>query len=136
MNYLQQDRYGMYRNQSHLGPGPMLMGAGTLIGNEVYNPEEEHLGEIREIMIETATGDVAYAVLSFGGLLGMGDKLFAVPWNALKLDTHNKCFILDEDKDSLKNAPGFDKDAWPRMADRQWGSAVHDYYGVRPYWED
>jgi sporulation protein YlmC with PRC-barrel domain len=136
MNYLQQDRYGMYRNQSHLGPGPMLMGAGTLIGNEVYNPEEEQLGEIREIMIETATGDVAYAVLSFGGLLGMGDKLFAVPWNALKLDTHNKCFILDEDKDSLKNAPGFDKDAWPRMADRQWGSAVHDYYGVRPYWED
>jgi sporulation protein YlmC with PRC-barrel domain len=136
MNYLQQDRYGMYRNQSHFGPGPILMGASTLIGNEVYNPEEEHLGEIKEIMIETATGDVAYAVLSFGGLLGMGDKLFAVPWNALKLDTHNKCFILDEDKDSLKNAPGFDKDAWPRMADRQWGSAVHDYYGVRPYWEE
>ena len=136
MNYLQQDRYGMYGNQSHQGPGPILMGASTLIGNEVYNPEEEHLGEIKEIMIETATGDVAYAVLSFGGLLGMGDKLFAVPWNALKLDTHNKCFLLDEDKDSLKNAPGFEKNAWPRMADRQWGSAVHDYYGVRPYWEE
>ncbi len=136
MNYLQQDRYGMYGNQSHQGPGPILMGASTLIGNEVYNPEEEHLGEIKEIMIETATGDVAYAVLSFGGLLGLGDKLFAVPWNALKLDTRNKCFILDEDKESLKNAPGFEKDAWPRMADRQWGSAVHDYYGVRPYWEE
>jgi len=136
MNYLQQDRYGMYGNQSHQGPGPILMGASTLIGNEVYNPEEEHLGEIKEVMIETATGDVAYAVLSFGGLLGLGDKLFAVPWNALKLDTRNKCFILDEDKESLKNAPGFEKDAWPRMADRQWGSAVHDYYGVRPYWEE
>ncbi len=59
-----------------------------------------------------------------------------MPWNALKLDTRNKCFILDEDKESLKNAPGFEKDAWPRMADRQWGSAVHDYYGVRPYWEE
>ena len=79
MNYLQQDRYGMNGNQSHQGPGPILMGASTLIGNEVYNPEEEHLGEIKEIMIETATGDVAYAVLSFGGLLGMCDKLSAVP---------------------------------------------------------
>jgi sporulation protein YlmC with PRC-barrel domain len=136
MNYLQQDQYGMYRSQPYQGPGPFLMGASTLIGNEVCNPEEEHLGEIKEIMIETASGDVAYAVLSFGGLLGMGDKLFAVPWNALKLDTHNKRFVLDEDKDSLKNAPGFDKDAWPSMADRQWGSAVHDYYGVRPYWDE
>ena len=136
MNYLQQDRYGMYRSQNYQGPGPFLMGASTLIGNEVYNPEEEHLGEIKEIMIETATGEVGYAVLSFGGLLGMGDKLFAVPWNALKLDTQNKRFVLDEDKESLKNAPGFDKDAWPSMADRQWGSAVHDYYGVRPYWNE
>jgi sporulation protein YlmC with PRC-barrel domain len=136
MNYLQQDQYGMYRSQPYQGPGPFLMGASTLIGNEVCNPEEEHLGEIKEIMIETATGEVGYAVLSFGGLLGMGDKLFAVPWNALKLDTHNKRFVLDEDKDSLKNAPGFDKDAWPTMADRQWGSAVHDYYGVRPYWDE
>ena len=135
MNYLQQDRYGMYRNQSHFGPGPALMGANTLIGNEVYNTDEEHLGEIKEIMIDTIDGAVAYAVLSYGGVLGLGDKLFAVPWNALRLDTVNKRFVLDADKENLKNAPGFDKDAWPSMADRQWGSAVHDYYGTRPYWD-
>jgi len=135
MNYLQQDRYGMYRNQSHLGPGPALMGANTLIGNEVCNTDEEHLGEIKEIMIDTIDGTVAYAVLSFGGVLGLGDKLFAVPWNALRLDTANKRFVLDADKENLKDAPGFDKNAWPSMADRQWGSAVHDYYGTRPYWD-
>jgi len=135
MNYLQQDRYGMYSNLNHQGPGPALMGANTLIGNEVYNSDEEHLGEIKEIMLDTMDGSVAYAVLSFGGVFGVGDKLFAVPWNALRLDTVNKRFVLDADKENLKNAPGFDKDAWPSMADRQWGSAVHDYYGTRPYWD-
>jgi hypothetical protein len=74
-------------------------------------------------------------VLSFGGFLGVGDKLFAVPWRALKLDTDNKCFILDVDKDRLRDAPGFDKDHWPSMADTQWASKVHSYYGTRPYWE-
>jgi hypothetical protein len=78
---------------------------------------------------------VAYAVLSFGGVLGMGDKLFAVPWNALRLDTVNKRFRARRGQGNLKDAPGFDKDAWPSMADRQWGSAVHDYYGTRPYWD-
>ena len=135
MNYLQQDPYGMYRNQDHQGPGPFLMGANTLIGNEVYNLKEEHLGEIKEIMLDMASGNVAYAVLSYGGVMGVGDKLFAVPWNALKLDTANKRFLLEADKEHLKDAPGFDKDAWPRMADRQWGSSVHDYYGTRPYWD-
>jgi len=136
MNYLQQDPYGMYRNQDFKsGPGPALMGANTLIGNEVYNNNDDHLGEIKEIMLDTASGSVAYAVLSYGGVFGMGDKLFAVPWAALTLDTENKRFVLNASKEQLKNAPGFDPDAWPRMADRQWGSAVHDYYGTRPYWD-
>jgi hypothetical protein len=135
MNYTQHDPYGIYRNAEHKGPGPFLMGAETLIGNEVYNPQEEHLGEIKEIMLDTGSGAVAYAVLSFGGVLGMGDKLFAVPWNALSLDTKNKRFVLDVKKDSLQNAPGFDKDAWPSMSDRSWGGSVHEYYGTRPYWE-
>lgn len=135
MNYLQQDPYGMYRGEAGAGPGPALMGADTLIGNEVYNADEEHLGEIKEIMLDMASGNVAYAVLSYGGVMGMGDKLFAVPWSALKLDTANKRFLLEVDKEKLKTAPGFDKSAWPRMADRQWASAVHDYYGSRPYWD-
>jgi len=74
-------------------------------------------------------------VLSFGGFLGIADKLFAVPWKALKLDTENKRFILNVDKERLEAAPGFDKDAWPTMADETWARTVHVYYGAIPYWE-
>lgn len=84
-------------------------------------------------MLDMSNGRVAYAVLSHGGFLGMGNKLFAVPWSALKLDTVNKRFVLDVDKDRLESAPGFDKDQWPDMADAAWSKEIHDYYGVTPY---
>lgn len=133
MNYETRDTYGMYRAYANRvddkGPGPRLMGADTLIGNNVYNSAEEDLGEIKEIMLDMASGKVSYAVLSFGAFLGMGAKLFAVPWSALKLDTINKRFILDIDKKRLENAPGFDKDDWPDMADETWAKSVHSYYG-------
>ena len=77
-----------------------------------------------------ASGEVAYAVLSFGGVLGMGDKLFAVPWSALTLDTENKRFTLNASKDRLKDAPGFDKDHWPSMADESWASGIDKFYGT------
>jgi hypothetical protein len=77
-----------------------------------------------------ASGKVAYAVLSFGGLLGMGDKLFAVPWAALSLDTAKKRFTVNVLKDALKYAPGFDKDHWPSMSDQAWASGVHKFYGT------
>jgi len=83
-------------------------------------------------MIDMASGQVAYAVLSFGGFLGMGDKLFAVPWKALNLDSKNQRFTLSVAKDALKNAPGFDKDHWPSMADSTWAGSVHKFYGT-PY---
>lgn len=86
-------------------------------------------------MIDMRSGRIAYAVLSFGGVLGMGEKLFAIPWSALKLDTVNKRFILGIDKDRLNDAPGFDKDAWPRMADRNWATQIHSYYKAKPYWD-
>ena len=114
------------------GPGPALMGAHTLLGNDVCNKDGEDLGDIKEFMIDMSTGHVTYAVLSFGGLLGMGDKLFAVPWAALKLDTVNKRFTLDVPKATLKDAPGFDQDHWPAMSDRAWASGVHKFYGT-PY---
>lgn len=133
MNYETRDTYGMYKtNAIHsdgAGPGPRLMGADTLIGNDVYNRSEEDLGDIKEIMLDVASGKISYAVLSFGSFLGMGEKLFAVPWSALTLDTENKRFILDVSKDRLKDAPGFDKDDWPDMADTTWAKDVHTYYG-------
>ena len=73
-------------------------------------------------------------MLSFGGMMGMGDKLFAVPWQALELDTVNKRFIMDVSKEMLEKAPGFDKDNWPDMADTTFAGSIHDYYGyTSPY---
>lgn len=116
------------------GPGPEIMAAETLEGDDVVNTKGEDLGNIKDIMIDVPSGRVAYAVLSSGGFLGVGDKLFAIPWSALTLDADRKCFILDVDKETLKNAPGFDKDHWPSMADPTWAKEVHDYYGQRGYW--
>lgn len=133
MNYETRDTYGMYKSHDNQGPGPRLMGADTLIGNDVYNHKDEDLGDIKEIMLDMSSGQVAYAVLSFGSFLGMGEKLFAVPWSALTLDTINKRFILNVEKGRLKSAPGFDKDDWPDMADRSWTQDIHAYYGTRPH---
>jgi sporulation protein YlmC with PRC-barrel domain len=113
-----------------------VMSADSLSGDTVRNSADENLGKISDLMIDVPTGRVAYAVLSFGGVLGMGNKLFAVPWSALELDEDEKCFILDIDKQKLEAAPGFDKDNWPDMADTTWGSQIHDYYGETPYWND
>lgn len=117
------------------GPGPEIMAADTLEGDTVVNRQNEDLGKIKDIMIDVPSGRVAYAVLSSGGFLGIGDRLFAIPWSALTLDTDRKCFILDVDAERLKNAPGFDKDHWPTMADPTWATEVHAYYGQRAYWQ-
>ena len=119
----------------HSGPGPDVMAAETLQGDDVINLQGEKLGSIEDIMLDVSSGKVAYAVLSFGGLLGMGDKLFAIPWGALTLDADRKCFVLDVPKDRLQNAPGFDKDHWPAMADPSWASQVYAYYNQAPYWQ-
>ncbi len=113
-----------------------VMGCGTLSGDTVRNSAGEDLGKVKEIMLDVPTGRVAYAVLSFGGFLGMGNKLFAVPWQALTLNERDKEFVLNVDKQTLENAPGFDKDNWPDMADPQWGSQIFKYYGYTPYWEE
>lgn len=131
MSYLERDSMGIYK--AHKGPGPHLMGANTLTGDTVVNRQAEELGEIKEIMLDMRTGKVAYAVMSFGGFLGMGDKLFAVPWTALTLDTVNERFVLNVEKEHLANAPGFEKDAWPDMTDAAWVNELHSYYGTKAY---
>jgi sporulation protein YlmC with PRC-barrel domain len=119
---------------TNAGPGPEVMAADTLVGDDVINGLGEDLGAITHIMIDVPSGRVAYAVLSAGGLLGVGDRLYAIPWNALMLDANRRCFVLDVSKDLLENAPGFDKDHWPSMADLTWATEVHDYYGQPVYW--
>jgi len=104
----------------------------SLGGVKVINKAGEKLGKIEDFTIDLATGRIAYAVLSFGGFI-KGNKLFAIPINALKLDVDRGSFILDVDKERLENAPGFDTSNWPDMADPEWGARVHSYYGVVPY---
>ena len=133
MSYANRDKYGMYKRSGSAGPGPALMGADTLIGDGVVNGREEDLGDIKEIMLDMGTGQVAYVVLAFGGFLGMHEKLFAVPWQALHLDTVNHRFVLNIEKERLKTAPGFNKDAWPDMADINWANQIHTFYGTDPH---
>ena len=113
-----------------------VLAASTLAGDKVRNALGEDLGKLDEIMIDIPSGRIAYAVLSFGGILRMGNKLFAIPWSSLRVDEDEKCLVLDLDKKTLENAPGFDKDNWPDMTDTTWGSDVYRYYGAVPYWDE
>ena len=107
---------------------PQYLSASTLTGDNIVNPQGESLGDLKDIMLDTQTGEIAYAVLSYGGVLGMGDKLFAVPWKALTIDGGNKNLVLNVSKERLKNAPGFDKDHWPNFADASFGETIRGYY--------
>ncbi len=113
---------------------PRLLSASTLMGDRVINSKGEELGKLEEVMLDIDSGCVGYAVLSFGGILGIGDKLFAIPWDAMRLDTDRKAFILDIDRQRLENAPGFDKNDWPQTTDRDWMLEVYRFYGSEPYW--
>jgi sporulation protein YlmC with PRC-barrel domain len=110
--------------------GVIVRASEDVIGKNVVNLAGEHLGQIHELMIDTTTGRVTYAVVSFGGFAGFGDKLFAVPWVSLKYDRVEHVFAMKADKELLKHAPGFHKDNWPDMSDPARRSALHTYYGV------
>lgn len=105
-----------------------LIGADTLIGNNVVNQANEELGEINEIMLYVQSGQIGYAILSYGGFLGLGNKLFAVPWHALRRDKINNRFVLDVAKERIEQAPGFDKLNWPDMADESWQERVEMFF--------
>ena len=122
------------RERSHTMHGKEPFTAKKLIGDPVVSPRGEDLGKIEDLVIDPKTGRVDYAVLSFGGFLGVGDKLFAVPLEAMKMSPEEKRFILDVDKERLKQAPGFDKNNWPEASDRAFGTKVYNYYGYEPRW--
>ena len=113
-----------------------VVSASKIIGEAVVNRQNEDLGKIHELVIDAKEGRLAYAVLSFGGFMGMGNKLFAIPWRAFEFAKPENKLILNVDKEKLKAAPGFDQDAkWPDFADRTWGNNIYKYYGYAPYWK-
>ncbi len=113
---------------------PDFLSASTIKGDKVVNAAGENLGKIEELMIDLQDGRVAYAALSFGGFLGLGNKLFAIPWQALQMKLHDHAILLDIPKDVLKKAEGFDKDHWP-VTTLEWLSVMYSYYGYQPYWQ-
>lgn len=108
---------------------------GTLIGDPVRNAEGEKLGDLKEIMLDVNSGRIAYGVLDYGGLMGMGNKLFAVPFDRFVVDEQGNALVLDVPKETLKNAEGFDKNDWPDTADPAWERRIHDFYDATPYHE-
>jgi sporulation protein YlmC with PRC-barrel domain len=100
---------------------PKVLTASILKGDKVTNTKGEDLGTVEEIMLDLEHGRVAYVVLSFGRVNWMpNDKLFAVPWEALSISFHDKKFILNVSKETLKSAPGFNRNKWPEVADFSW----------------
>ena len=113
----------------------LILSSTSITGTNVTNQKGENLGEIKDLMIDTETGTVNYAVLSFGGFLGLGDKYFAIPFEAFSVNTTTEKFTLNVTKDRLENAPGFDKDNWPKTSDHKYWDSLYKHYGVerRPY---
>ena len=96
-----------------------------VVGRNVINPQHENLGKIEEIVLAKVSGEAKYVVLS----LGMGDKLFALPWKSIGYDPDAKAFVLSVSKSKLEKAPGFDKDHWPDMQQSVWQESIAQYYG-------
>lgn len=114
---------------------PDLSRASKLIGADVIDTQGKKIGDVKDVVLDKSRGQVAYAVVSFGGALGLGSKYFAIPWKSLQPNPDNDKLVLNVDREKLKNAPGFDKDHWPNMASAQWNNDTYRYYNQKPYWE-
>ncbi|MBL7875609.1 MAG: PRC-barrel domain-containing protein [Cyclobacteriaceae bacterium] len=101
--------------------------ATSLLANKVFNKADDKLGEVKDIMINVNTGAIEYAVIECGGFLGIGEKYFAIPYSLLSLDTEKECFKLDQSREALERAPGFDKDHWPK-------TNAHEFKTSAMYW--
>jgi len=112
-----------------------LIASSKVEGTAVYNTAGESLGEIDDLMIDKSTGKVAYAIMSFGGFLGMmGNQYHPLPWSVLKYDTGRGGYVVNLDKQQLEGAPAYNEDAAPEWGDQAYEKRVHDYYGAEPYW--
>lgn len=106
-----------------------ILSSSTITGQNVYNLNDENIGDIKDLMIDPNQADVVYAVLSFGGFLGIGSKYFAIPLEALQFSEKDETIRLDVDKERLENAPSFDKDNYPMTADNEFIDSVYTHYG-------
>jgi len=115
--------------------GKPLIESDRVEGTTVYDPQGNNIGSITRLMIEKLSGRVAYAVMSFGGFLGMGTEEHAVPWDKLAYDTSLGGYRTDITEQQLRGAPSFSRDRNWDWSDRRREQELHDYYGSRYYWE-
>jgi PRC-barrel domain len=108
-----------------------LISSDKVEGTGVYNREGEKLGSIHSVMIDKRSGKVAYAVMSFGGILGIGDRYHPLPWNVLTYDSRQGGYVVDLDQSMLEGAPSYSTSEMPDWSDREWSRQVQDYYGAR-----
>jgi sporulation protein YlmC with PRC-barrel domain len=99
----------------------------TLAGDPVVNAAGVELGVLEHVMLDVGSGRIAYAVLARGGVFGIGERLYAVPWNAVVRDLQSECFVVDIEPDALDAAPSFDRHHWPSM-DAEWSDRVHAHF--------
>ena len=111
-----------------------LISASKVTGTNVYNTSGDWLGELHDVMIDKVSGKIAYAVLSFGGFLGVGERYHPLPWAALKYDTRQGGYVVGITREQLQGAPTFARDMQPAWGDRVYEKGIHDYYGTAPYW--
>jgi PRC-barrel domain len=111
-----------------------LIAAEKVNGSAVYNRAGERLGTIEDIMLDKFSGRVAYAVMSFGGFLGIGERYHPLPWSVLSYDTRQGGYVVDLDRQRLEGAPTFGAKDDVDWNDSNWGQRVYDYYGAKPWW--
>lgn len=117
-----------YWEANAVATGPKAFRASNLIGYNVINSQGEDLGQVEDLMIGLNSGRVKYAVLSFGGFLNLGEKLFAVPLSSMQFSLDDEALIFDVSPERLEDAPGFDNDSWPDMANPQWDLNIGTYW--------
>jgi sporulation protein YlmC with PRC-barrel domain len=115
------------------GPGSRLSAATSYFSRTVVDSDGEMLGSIADLMLDLERGQIAYAVVACGGIMGIGERLFAVPWRALR--PLGEQFVLECQRSALEAAPAFDRDHWPLTPAYPWHERVHAHYRSRPYWE-
>jgi hypothetical protein len=113
-------------------PDHSLISSADVEGTDVFGPSGDKIGTIDHLMIEKVSGRVTYAVMSFGGFLGLGDSHFPVPWSVLKYDTSLGGYRTNITEQQLRDAPEFSDDSW---GNREWETSIHKHYGAPTYWD-
>jgi sporulation protein YlmC with PRC-barrel domain len=116
-------------------PSGRLIAAKQVHGAAVFSTRLEKLGAIEDVMIDKASGRIAYAILAYGGFLGIGDRFYPLPWEKLRYDIEMGGYVVDVDQDVLEGAPSYSDAAPASWHDDVWGRGIYTYWGVHPFWD-